>query len=81
MWPNGVIYGVTHSSIRRYPIVSHWIRRGASKEGMWPDWWRPVSLLYGGDLAVHDYFDHLDELINQVGSKQLDRSKLITKKL
>ena len=49
----------------RSPIVSHWVRKNGDPQGVWPDWWRPVSLLYGGDLAVHDFFDNLDELVNQ----------------
>lgn len=32
-----------------------------SSRGEWPDWWRPVSLLYGQELALNHVIDNLSE--------------------
>ena len=35
------------------------------KLGSWPEWWRHVSSMYGGDLAIQQMFPKLTEEVNQ----------------
>ena len=41
----------------KYPIIGQFVAN--NPKGNWPEWWQPVSLLYGADLAVHDHFDKI----------------------
>lgn len=46
----------------------------ANREGEWPKWWRPVSLLYGGDIALnHLITDFSDKNKGEFDSSSCDK--------
>ena len=47
----------------KYPEIIPYKDKVPGK-GTWPQWWRPVSSMYGGDLAIQDLFDNLTEETN-----------------
>ena len=48
----------------KYPEILPYMESNP-KDGTWPDWWRPVSSMYGGDLAVQCLFSNLSRPVNQ----------------
>ena len=51
-------------NITKYPEIEPYIK--TNSKGSWPEWWQPISLLYGGDLAIHDFFYNLTTAKNQM---------------
>ena len=50
-------------NVSRFPEIKPWMENNPTL-GSWPQWWRPVCSMYGGDLAIQHLFKNLTEEVN-----------------